>query len=145
LLLVLAVMAAARNPFPLGWSDLLGAVIGAAAIAGEALSDAQMRAFKRDPGNKGRICDTGLWGLSRHPNYFFEWLAWLAYLPIGIHLAGGYPWGWATLIAPLLMYWLLVRVSGIPPLEAHMLRSRPEAFRAYQARVRAFWPIPRFH
>ena len=42
-----------------------------------------------------------------------------------------------------MMYWLLVHVSGIPPLEAHMLRSRPEAFAAYQKRVRAFWPIPK--
>ena len=77
------------------------------------------------------------------PNYFFECVAWVAYLPIGINLAGGYPWGWATLIAPVTMYWLLVHVSGIPPLEAHMLRSRPEPFRAYQARVRAFWPVPK--
>ena len=111
-----------------------------AAIAGEATSDAQMRAFKADPRNKGKVCDTGLWSLSRHPNYFFEWLAWLAYIPIGVSLA--YPWGWLAVAGPLLMYWLLVHASGIPPLEAHMLRSRGKAFRDYQQRVNAFWPGP---
>src|SRR3569623_78319 len=138
--LAIGAMAAARNPAPLGWGDALGALVAIAAIAGESTSDAQMRAFRAGPRNKGKVCDTGLWSLSRHPNYFFEWLAWLAYILIGVSLA--YPWGWLTLLPPVLMYWLLVKVSGIPPLEAQMLKSRPEAFRSYQARVRAFWPIP---
>jgi steroid 5-alpha reductase family enzyme len=54
----------------------------------------------------------------------------------------GYPWGFATVLAPLMMFWLLRYVSGVPPLEAHMLRSRGERFRRYQARVNAFWPGP---
>jgi len=141
LVLVIAVLAAAGNPAPLGVGDLLGIVIALFALAGEAVSDAQLSAFKAGPANAGRVCDSGLWSLSRHPNYFFEWLYWLAYLPIGIGLA--YPWGWLTLLAPLMMYWLLVHVSGIPPLEAHMLRSRGDRFLAYQQRVRAFWPLPR--
>jgi steroid 5-alpha reductase family enzyme len=139
LVLVLSVMAAANNPTPLGLFDVLGVLVAIAAIAGEAVSDAQLRAFKADPANKGRVCDAGLWSLSRHPNYFFEWLGWMAY-PL---LAFGYPAFFPALLAPVLMYVLLVHVSGIPPLEAHMLRSRPEAFRAYQGRVSAFWPIPR--
>ena len=61
---------------------------------------------------------------------------------IAIDLSGGYPWGWLALAGPAFMYWLLVHVSGIPPLEAHMLRSRGEAFRAHQSRVGAFWPRP---
>jgi steroid 5-alpha reductase family enzyme len=142
LALVVTAMAAARSPGPLGWWDGLGALIALVASGGEALSDAQLRAFRARAGNHGKVGDSGLWGLSRHPNYFFEWLGWLAYVPIGLRFTD-YPWGYATLLGPLLMYWLLVRVSGIPPLEAHMLRSRPEAFRAYQARVRAFWPIPK--
>jgi len=141
LVLVVAILAAAGNPAPLGFGDTLGVAIALAAIAGEAVSDAQLRAFKADRANADRVCDAGLWSLSRHPNYFFEWLYWLAYLPLGISLA--YPWGWLTLLAPLLMYWLLVHVSGIPLLEAHMLRSRGDRFLAYQQRVRAFWPIPK--
>jgi len=141
LVLVVAVLAAAGNPAPLGLGDGLGIVVAVLAIAGEAVSDAQLRAFKADRTNAGGVCDVGLWSLSRHPNYFFEWLYWLAYVPIGFGLA--YPWGWLTLLAPALMYWLLVHVSGIPPLEAHMLRSRGDRFLAYQQRVRAFWPIPK--
>lgn len=141
LVLVIAVLAAAGNPAPLGIGDMLGVVIALLALAGEAVSDAQLRTFKADPANAARVCDTGLWSVSRHPNYFFEWLYWLAYVPIGVSLA--YPWGWLTLLAPLLMYWLLVHVSGVPPLEAHMLRSRGDSFLAYQQRVRAFWPMPK--
>ncbi|RYE88632.1 MAG: DUF1295 domain-containing protein, partial [Hyphomicrobiales bacterium] len=112
-----------------------GTVAADAAGAGAA----QLTAFKRKPQNRGKVCDTGLWGLSRHPNYFFEWLFWVAYPLIGI----GYDLGWVALLAPALMYWLLVHASGIPPLEAHMMRTRPEAFAAYKRRVRPFWPIPK--
>jgi steroid 5-alpha reductase family enzyme len=143
LLLVLAVMAAANNPAPFGPFDILGILVAVVAIIGEGLSDAQLRAFTRDLANKGKVCDVGLWGLSRHPNYFFEWLYWLAYPHLGISLVVAHPWGWFTLVAPVLMYVLLVHLSGIPPLEQHMLRSRGDAFRAYQQRVSAFWPVPK--
>jgi steroid 5-alpha reductase family enzyme len=139
--LVGAVFVAARNPGPLGLTDIFGVLIAIAAIAAEAVSDAQLAAFKADPRNKGKVCDVGLWSLSRHPNYFFEWVYWLAYVPIGVSFTG-HPWGVATLMAPAMMYWLLVYVSGVPLLEAHMLRSRGAVFRAYQKRVRVFWPIP---
>ena len=93
--------------------------------------------------NRARLCDVGLWGCSRHPNYFFEWLVWVALCnhrdrARRLH----YPWGWFGLAGPAVMYVLLVHASGIPPLEAHMLRSRGDAFRLYQARVNAFWPGP---
>jgi steroid 5-alpha reductase family enzyme len=139
-----AILAAARNPFPgLRPADGFGAAILVAAIAGEALADRQLARFRADPASHGRICDAGLWGRSRHPNYFFEWLAWLGYVPIAVDLAGGYAWGWASLAGPALMYVLLVHVSGVPPLEAHLERSRGDAFRSYRARVNAFWPGPR--
>jgi len=69
-------------------------------------------------------------------------MGWLAYPIFAIELAGGYWWGWLALTGPAFMYWLLVHVSGIPPLEAHMMRSRPEAFARYKARVSAFFPRP---
>jgi steroid 5-alpha reductase family enzyme len=149
-LLALTVLVAARNPAPFpAWSDIAGAALLVLAIVGEAIADLQLRAFKHNPANHRRVCDAGLWGLSRHPNYFFEWLGWVAYAVIAIGPDGGFSsglgwhWGWLALSGPLFMYWLLVHVSGIPPLEAHMLRSRGEAFRATQSRIRAFWPIPR--
>lgn len=142
-LLVIAIAAAAHNPAPtLRFSDWLGVLILAVAIGGETMADRQLTRFRAEPGNIGRVCDTGLWAFSRHPNYFFEWLGWLAYAVIAIDLSGAYPWGWIALCGPAFMYWLLVHVSGIPPLEAHMLRSRGDSFRAYQARVNAFWPGP---
>lgn len=139
--LVASLMAAANNPAPLGFGDAVGLAVAALAIIGEWVSDRQLKNFKADGGHRGEVCDTGLWSLSRHPNYFFEWLHWVSYVFIGLNVAG-YPWGFATIAAPVMMYWLLAHVSGVPPLEAHMLRSRGDAFRAYQARVRAFWPIP---
>ncbi|MBS0245458.1 MAG: DUF1295 domain-containing protein [Proteobacteria bacterium] len=141
--LALAVFLAAHNPAPLFRAqDIAAIIVMAVAIVGEAIADRQLRAFKADPRNKGRVCDTGLWALSRHPNYFFEWLGWLAYPLFAIDLAGAYGWGWLALLAPACMYWLLVYVSGIPPLEAHMLRSRGAVFRDYQARTSAFFPMP---
>src|SRR5437868_1943952 len=139
--LVSAIFVAARFPGDgLRLADYLGAVILLAGIAGEALADAQLKSFRTDAVNKGRVCDVGLWRWSRHPNYFFEWFGWLAY-PV-IALSPVYGWGWATLLAPLFMYWILVYVTGIPPLEAQMLRSRGDRYRDYQLRTRAFFPLP---
>ncbi|QPF92765.1 DUF1295 domain-containing protein [Bradyrhizobium commune] len=139
--LVFAIFVAAHVPAPgLRVQDVLGAAILLIGIAGEAIADAQLRRFRHDPANHGKVCEVGLWRWSRHPNYFFEWLCWLAFPVIG--LAAGYPWGWASLLAPVFMYWILVHVTGIPPLEAQMLRSRGERYRAYQARTSMFFPLP---
>ena len=99
-----------------------------------------MQRFRRDPASKGRVCEIGLWAWSRHPNYFFEWFGWLAYPVIALDPAR--PLTWLSLTAPLVMFLLLTRVSGVPPLEEAMIRSRGDAYRAYQARVSAFFPLP---
>ena len=140
-LLVLAAWLAARNPsaFP-GAFDIAGAIVVLGAIAGEALSDAQLAAFKRS--GKGEVCDRGLWAWSRHPNYFFEWLFWVGLALIALPPSPGWPWGVLALLAPLYMWWLLTRVSGIPPLEAHMARTRGRAWRDYAARTSPFFPWP---
>jgi steroid 5-alpha reductase family enzyme len=119
---------------------LLAVVVLVAGVAGEALADRQLQKFKADPANNGRICDAGLWSWSRHPNYFFEWLGWVAYPLFAISTAWG--WGWLALSGPAVMFWTLRYASGVPPLEAHMLRRHGDAFRAYQARVNAFFPAP---
>ncbi|MBR1220853.1 DUF1295 domain-containing protein [Bradyrhizobium sp. U87765 SZCCT0131] len=140
--LVFAIFVAAHAPRPLDAQDLLGALLLAAGIAGEAVADTQLKRFRGAAVNRGRVCDAGLWRLSRHPNYFFQWLGWLAYPVMAISFADplGYPWGFAALPAPLVMYWILVHVTGIPPLEEQMLRSRGDAYRAYQARTSRFFP-----
>jgi steroid 5-alpha reductase family enzyme len=139
--LVFAIFVAAHAPAPeLRLQDVLGIAILIVAILGEGLADAQLRRFRQDPANKGKVCDVGLWRWSRHPNYFFEWFGWLAY-PV-IALSVGYGWGWASLLAPLFMYWILVHVTGIPPLEEQMLKSRGDRYRDYQARTSKFFPLP---
>jgi steroid 5-alpha reductase family enzyme len=142
-LLGLAILLAARNPASgLRPLDLAGAAVLVIAICGEGIADRQLARFKSDPANRGRICDAGLWGWSRHPNYFFEWFGWLAYPLFAIEFGGSYPWGWLAFFGPALMYTLLVYVSGIPPVEEAMLRSRGDAYRAYQRRTNAFFPGP---
>lgn len=143
-ILTFSVALAAHNSRPqFGIADFVGAALLVAALAGEALSDWQLRRFRSDPANRGRICEAGLWGLSRHPNYFFEWLCWLAYPIIAIDWSGASFPGWLALLAPACMYWALVYVSGIPPLEQHMMRTRGAQFREVQARTRAFFPLPK--
>jgi steroid 5-alpha reductase family enzyme len=142
-ILALSIGLAAHNTNPhLRIQDLIGLATILAAIIGEAIADHQLRAFKEKPANRNAICDEGLWAWSRHPNYFFEWLLWLAYPIIAIDVYGYNSFGWVTLAAPACMYWILVHVSGIPPLEDHMLRTRGDAFRAYQQRTSAFFPLP---
>ncbi len=136
--LVLTAGVAAHRPGPSDIMDLLGVTLWIIGWAGAALADRQLAAFKRT-GHSG-ICDTGLWGWSRHPNYMFEALGWWGYALIAIPLSAHYPLSALALVGPVMMYVLLRYVSGVPPLEAHMQRSRPEAFADYQSRVPVFWP-----
>jgi len=106
---------------PPSWAFGLAVALWCLAVGGEALADRQMEAFRRNPLNQGRVCRDGLWRYSRHPNYFFECVHWLAYVP----LAWGVPWGAVTLAAPLVMAWLLTKLSGVPLLEAEMARRKP--------------------
>ncbi len=135
--LALAVALAAHVGSPaFGFQDGLGLALFAIGLAGEAAADAQLARFKADPARRGQICDVGLWARSRHPNYFFEWLVWVAFaVAASVDAIGLLAW-----VAPALMYWTLRYASGVPPLEEHMLRTRPEAFRAYQKRTPVFFP-----
>jgi steroid 5-alpha reductase family enzyme len=142
-LLTLAMLAAARSPAPfLAWSDVAGMALLAAAVVGEGAADAQLAHHRADAAHRGGICDVGLWAWSRHPNYFFEWLGWLAYAVIAIGPTGARPLSWIGLIGPVFMFLLLRFVSGVPPTEAAMARSRGARFADYQARVSAFFPLP---
>ena len=115
--------------------EIAGALLWLGAIAGESLADAQLAAFKRRA-PKGQVCDVGLWRYSRHPNYFFEWLVWVAYLLIAL----GSPHGWFALIGPASILFLLLRVTGIPLTEQQSLRSKGDAYRRYQQTTSAFIP-----
>ncbi|MDX1967186.1 MAG: DUF1295 domain-containing protein [Planctomycetaceae bacterium] len=125
------------DPFP-AISDGIGLAIWLVAALGEATADAQLARFRRDPTRKGQVCRDGLWYYSRHPNYFFEWLHWWAY----VAFAWGAPLGWLTLLGPAGMLFFLTKVTGIPPTEAQALRSRGDAYREYQRTTSAFFPWP---
>lgn len=140
-LLALSVVTAAKRPeLSLDLRDALAALVFLTAIVGEAIADSQMKRFRADPGNKGKVIETGLWAWSRHPNYFFQWLGWMAYPAMALDPSR--PFSFLTLIAPAVMYVLLRYVSGVPPLEEAMLKSRGDRFRDYQARVGVFFPLP---
>ncbi|RFC68445.1 MULTISPECIES: DUF1295 domain-containing protein [Mesorhizobium] len=141
LLLAVTIFMAARNPQQgLHWSDLAGLTLLVIAVVGEGIADAQLSRFARNTNDRDAVCDAGLWSLSRHPNYFFQWLGWLGYAVVAIGPSGTWPWGWCALLGPLMMYLLLTRASGIPPLEKHMMQTRGAAYAQYQKRVNAFWP-----
>ncbi|MEW5688264.1 MAG: DUF1295 domain-containing protein [Pseudomonadota bacterium] len=140
-LLALSVVVAAKRPLAhLDFRDGLAVAIFGLAIVGEATADAQMKRFRSDPANRGKVMASGLWAWSRHPNYFFQWLGWVAY-PV-MALNPSQPITFLTLIAPAVMYGLLRHVSGVPPLEAAILASRGDTFRDYQKRVSVFFPLP---
>lgn len=115
---------------------LIGLLFWAVSLAGESIADWQLARFKAHPDSRGRTCREGLWRYSRHPNYFFEWLHWFAY----VFLAIGYPYWWLTLFGPIVMLVFLYRLTGIPYTEQQALRSRGDDYRNYQQTTSAFIP-----
>jgi steroid 5-alpha reductase family enzyme len=137
LLLAAPLLLACANAEPrLSALEWAGSLLWLAAIVGESVADRQLHAFRRNPANRGRTCRAGLWRYSRHPNYFFEWLVWVAYFLFAL----ASPWGWTTVYCPLLMLFFLVRVTGIPATEAQALRTRGEDYRQYQEATSPFVP-----
>jgi steroid 5-alpha reductase family enzyme len=132
----LPLLATARGDAPLGVVDGLGAALAGAGLALETVADFQLARFKRDAGNRGRVLDSGLWRYSRHPNYFGECCVWWGLACLGF---GAGAW-WAT-VSPLLMTWLLLRVSGVALLEKSIGARRP-AYAEYVRRTSAFAPWP---
>lgn len=116
--------------------DNAGVAIWAIAFLGETIADAQLASFKRDPKNKGLVCNIGLWRFSRHPNYFFEWLIWVSFAIVAFPAHYGY----VGILSPVLILFFLLCVTGIPPAEAQALRSRGDEYRKYQRTTSAFIP-----
>jgi steroid 5-alpha reductase family enzyme len=119
---------------------VLGLVTWLAGVIGESISDAQLAAFRKNPQNAGKTCRVGLWRYSRHPNYFFEWLHWFAYVFLAI--GAPFPAWLLSLLGPTLMLASLVWITGIPFSEAQALRSRGEDYRQYQRTTSMLIPWP---
>lgn len=131
------VAATDATPEALGLLAWLGFAVFAVGLAFEAIADFQLRAFARDEDNEGEVMDSGLWRYSRHPNYFGEacvwWGIWLIALETGS--------AWWTAVAPVLVTFLLLRVSGVVLTEKTISKRRP-GYEAYARRTSAFVPRP---
>jgi len=127
-------LAAARTES--SWLDLAAVLLWSAGWLLETTADQQLHRFKQDPARRGLVCRDGLWRYSRHPNYFGEWLMWLAFALPAVAASQG----WLGLLAPALMLLFILKITGIPPTEAQALRSRGEAYRRYQRTTSAFVP-----
>lgn len=121
-----------------GWSAFhtFAALIAAVAIIGESIADSQLKTFKQKTTDPLAVCKVGLWRYSRHPNYFFEWIHWLAYPLLVVHSISF----WPMLLAPITMLFLVTKMTGIPPTEAQALRKRGDRYRQYQNETSAFFP-----
>ena len=136
-LFALPFVAVAANPVGHwnGWF-VVALAVWLGSVVGEAVADRQLARFRTDPANRGKTCRFGLWRYSRHPNYFFEWLHWFAY----VLLAVGSPLAWLAWSGPLVMYAFLRWVSGIPWTERNALRSRGEDYARYQRSTPMLFP-----
>jgi steroid 5-alpha reductase family enzyme len=124
---------------PIGVLDVIGTALAAFGIVFEAIGDAQMSRFKADPANKGRVMDRGVWRYTRHPNYFGETCIWWGFWAMALGASGlGAAW---TIVSPVIMTVLLLKVSGVSLLEKDIGERRP-AYRDYIARTNAFFPGP---
>lgn len=128
---------AACNPrSTLGGLELFGLALALCATLGEWAADWQAQRFKRDLANRSSVLNIGLWRYSRHPNYFFESLVWWGFFIAALDS----PYGWVTVLCPLLMLYILLQVTGIPLTEKHSLESRGDAYREYQRTTSRFVP-----
>lgn len=121
---------------PPGYADALGILVWSAGFFFEAVGDFQLVRFMGNPLNKGRIMTSGLWRFTRHPNYFGEVALWWGIFLIALSVPGG----WRTIIGPATITFLILKVSGIPMLEAKY-RGNPQ-YEAYQRRTSSFFPLP---
>jgi steroid 5-alpha reductase family enzyme len=133
--LVLQVGQLAPQPDHFIWSDILGTFIWALGFLFEAVGDWQLAQFKADPSNKEKVMDRGLWAFSRHPNYFGEFLIWWGCFLIALST----PNSWWTVVSPLLITAVLLKMTGIPLTEATIMKTRP-AYQDYIKRTSAFVP-----
>jgi steroid 5-alpha reductase family enzyme len=134
--IALPLAAAVSATGPLNLLDLAGVALWTLGMLFEALGDYQLARFKAQPQNRGRVMDRGLWRYTRHPNYFGECCIWWGFYLLA--LAAG---GWWTLLSPVLMTFLLLRVSGVALLERDIGERRP-GYRDYVQRTSAFLPRP---
>lgn len=133
----LPILPTIKSQIPLGFLDAMGALLFVTGFLMETIADGQMARFKASHPAPGTVLDQGLWRYSRHPNYFGEALLWWGFFLIAL-TSGASPW---LVLSPLFMTFLLIKVSGIPLLEADLLKRGP-AYQRYFRTTSPFWPRP---
>ena len=121
----------------LGLLGFLGVAVFAFGLAFETIGDWQLKRFKANPDNKGKLMTTGLWAWTRHPNYFGDAAVWTGLTMIALESQ----FGWATILSPILMTYFLYNISGKALLERSMKKKYPE-YEEYKSRVSGFIPWP---
>lgn len=131
-------LAAQLSPVPLRltWLDGLAVLAWGVGFSFEAGGDWQLARFKAEPANRGKLLTSGLWRYTRHPNYFGDAAQWWGFYLLAL-VAGG----WWTVFSPLLMTFLLLRVSGVRLLEKSLQGAKP-GYEEYARRTSAFFPLP---
>ncbi len=124
----------------LNWISWIGMAIWGIGFFFEAVGDAQLRKFIKNPANRGKIMMGGLWKYTRHPNYFGEATMWWGLSLIALSVGNAFPLTLITLVSPILITYMLLKVSGVPMLEKHY-EGNP-AYEAYKAKTSIFIPFP---
>ena len=139
LVIGLPVFAVVSVPQPaLSWVDGLGVVIWAVGFSVETIADKQLARFRSDPANRGCVMHRGLWRYSRHPNYFGETAVW-----VGIALLGVAAGSWWALLSPVMVLIIVLRISGVAAMEAHLGATRGDQYATYMRTTSAFVPLPK--
>lgn len=126
-----------ESPEGLIWLDWVGVAAWAIGLCFETVGDLQLARFKADPANEGKVLDRGLWRYTRHPNYFGDFMVWWGLYVIALSTGDA----WWSIIGPIVMTVLLMRVSGVGMLEKTITSRRP-GYEEYIARTSAFFPRP---
>lgn len=129
------VAAVAVGAHPLGWQHALALLLFAVGFGFQALGDVQLERFKRERTERSQVLDTGVWALSRHPNYFGESVVWWSFAALGLV----HPWGWLALICPLYVTWFMSAGSATPMQERYLQKTKP-TYADYMRRVPVFFP-----
>ena len=132
------VAAVVVGPQPLGWQHGLALLLFAVGFGFQTTADLQLERFKRERIDRSKVLDTGVWALSRHPNYFGESVVWWGFAALALV----HPWGWLALVCPIYVTWFMSAGSATPMQERYLQKSKP-AYADYMRRVPIFFPWTR--
>ncbi len=121
----------------MGILEYVGVLLWIIGLFFEAVGDYQLTQFKKNPNNKGKVLDTGVWRYTRHPNYFGDATIWWGFFLFAL----AHPQGWMFVFSPIVMTFFLLKVSGVAMLEVKLKKSKPQ-YAEYIRTTSSFSPMP---